>query len=213
MSTTNETTVGLGDVGTSAVPTALSVRLASGDRPDVNRAFLLARRMFLTDGRIDMGSLADQLGIDRTSLFRWVGNRDELLTEVLWSLAAPTLTRADRATNRTGTGRLVDVLGDFVEYLMTASYFRAYLRREPARALRVLTTSAAPIQRRYVAIVEHMLTTEIAQEALEFDLPTHDLAYLLVRTSESFTYADLITGEALSAAHARAALRFMLRHS
>jgi hypothetical protein len=42
-------------------------------------------------------------------------------------------------------------------------------------------------------------------------LPAHDLAYLLVRIAESFTYADLIAGEPPSADRAAAAFALVLQ--
>jgi hypothetical protein len=38
-----------------------------------------------------MTSLAAELGVNRVTLYRWVGSRDVLMVEVLWSLAASTL--------------------------------------------------------------------------------------------------------------------------
>ena len=35
-----------------------------------------------------MSALADELGVNRVTLYRWIGSRDRLLVEVIWSLAA-----------------------------------------------------------------------------------------------------------------------------
>ena len=207
-----ELTRGLGDIGTDAGPTPLSLRLRSVDgHPDATRAFLRARQLFIAGERIDMGDLAAELGVDRTSLFRWVGNRDALLSEVLWSLAVPTLNHVDESVHSTGAARITAVLSTFVEALIDAEYFRTFLRREPARALRLLTTKDSQMQRRFVAVVETLLRTEMDAGELDLPLDTHELASLLVRIVESFSYSDLITGERPSAARARAAIEFVLR--
>jgi AcrR family transcriptional regulator len=200
----------LGSRGTALVPSALSRRLAAEPQHDALRAFRLARSRFLAGDRIDMGQLAGELGVDRTSLFRWVGNRDALLSEVLWSLAAPTLDHADADTPATGPDRVVSLLSTFVSLMIDAPYFREFLRREPSRALRLLTTMDSAIQRRYIAVTESLLQEETAGGRLRSPLPLHDLAYVLVRLSESFTYADLITGEEPSGARAAAAFAFVL---
>ena len=64
--------------------------------------------------------------------------------------------QADAATpsRRAPTGWSA-ILTHFADDLITADYFRGFLRREPARALRLLTTKESEIQRRYVAVVEH----------------------------------------------------------
>ena len=202
--------LGVGSRATRAVPSPLSERL-HGERPhlDAVRAFQLARRTFIEGERIEMGPLAAELGVDRTSLFRWVGNRDALLTEVLWSLAEASLDHAERQATGTGPERVVDILGRFAEGLVTATYFRDFLAREPQRALRLMTTGEFEIQRRYVVAVEELLA-EHAPDAGRDALPRHDLAYLIVRISETFSYADLIAGEEPSAERARAAFALVL---
>jgi len=192
----------------------VSERLASGTHPDSVKAFRMARETFIAGERIDMGRLALRIGVDRTSLFRWVGNRDSLLSEVLWSLAVPTLSQADVASaDRRGPDRVVAVLTSFAHDLITADYFRTFLRREPARALRLLTTNDSEIQRRYVAVVEDLVRAELGEQPFGRAITPNDLAYLLVRISESFTYADLITGDAPSAERARVAFELVLRPS
>lgn len=204
------TAVTIADAGLIAAPSWLSERLSA--HADARRAFDSARESFIAGQRIDMGSLAGSLGIERTSLFRWVGNRDALLGEVLWSLAAPTLAQAEHATAESSGGeRIADILTRFVDDLITADYFRDFLRREPARALRLLTTKESPIQRRYVATAEWLVRRELGDEPLGGAIDPAGLAYLLVRMSESFTYADLISGDQPSAARARIAFRLLLR--
>ena len=176
------------------------------------RAFREARHTFIAGSRIDMGALAASLGVDRTSLFRWVGNRDRLLSEVLWSLAVPTLEAAARDAARSGAARIVDVLSRFTADLIEAPYFRVFLTREPARALRLLTTTDSDVQRRLVTAISELIAAEAA--AGTFDpapLSAEELARLLVRVSESFTYADLISGEQPDPGRARATFEYVLR--
>jgi hypothetical protein len=205
-------------VGLDAAPTPLSLRLAPGAHADARRAFDRARETFVAGRRLDMGPLAASLTVDRTSVFRWVGNRDALLTEVLWSLAVPTLVQAERATvSETGAERVADLLTHFAGDLITAPYFRDFLTREPARALRLLTTKASPIQHRFLATCEWLVRTHLGDTPFDDDggsgsgIDPASLAYLLVRVSESFTYADLITGETPEADRAAVAFRHLLR--
>jgi len=213
MTTTATTeTASIATIGIDAAPSWLSERLAAGEHPDAAKAFAAAREIFLAGQRIDMGGLATSLGVDRTSLFRWVGNRDALLSEVLWSLAVPTLLQAERATHElSGGARVAGILTHFVDDLITADYFRHFLRREPARALRLLTTKESQIQRRYVATADWLVRRELGATPLGGAITPAELAYLLVRLSESFTYADLISGDTPSSDRAEVAFRLMLR--
>ncbi|GAA1945092.1 QsdR family transcriptional regulator [Microbacterium deminutum] len=212
MTTTMPAVVTIATAGVQAAPSWLSERLADGAHDDARRAFDAAREAFISSRRIDMGALAASLGVDRTSLFRWVGNRDALLSEVLWSLAVPTLVQADHANEwHSGGPRVAGILTHFVDDLITARYFRDFLRREPARALRLLTTKESPIQRRHVATAEWLVRRDLGEAPLGGAIDPAGLAYLLVRTSESFTYADLISGDNPSAERARVAFRLLLR--
>ena len=204
------TTTSIATVGLEAAPSRLSARLSS--RPEAQRVLDVARDTFIEGHRIDMGPLAAQLGVDRTSVFRWVGNRDALLSEVLWSLAVPTLVQAEHATEHlTGAERLAGLLTTFAHDLIVADYFRAFLRREPTRSLRLLTTTDSPIQQRFVATVEWLVVRDLGETPFDGTITPEELAYLLVRVSESLTYADLITGDEPSPERARTAFRHLLR--
>jgi hypothetical protein len=212
MTATAAPSLTIADVGLRAAPSWLSERLEPGVHADAVRAFAAAREMFIAGRRIDMGALAGSLGVDRTSLFRWVGNRDALLGEVLWSLAIPTLVQAEQAGAGLAGGRYVArVLTHFADDLISAAYFREFLQREPARALRLLTTKDSPIQRRYVATTEWLIRAHLGDSPLDGAIDPAELAYLLVRVSESFTYADLIAGDPPSAEGAAVAVRLILR--
>lgn len=202
-------TIGLGSRGAALVPSRLSTRLS--EHADAERAFRAARHRFLAGDRVDMGQLAGELGVDRTSLFRWVGNRDELLAEVLWSLAAPTVDHVDAALPLQGADRVQALLSRVVDALIEHAAFRAFIAREPARALRLLTTRHSPVHGRFVAVVEALLAEEYPGGAALPALPAHDLARVLVRIAESFAYADLIAGEAPDAKAAAAAFALVLR--
>ena len=64
-----------------------STELGSLQHAGADAAFRLARRAFLAGERIDMQRLAAELGVNRVTLYRWVGNRGRLLGEVAWELA------------------------------------------------------------------------------------------------------------------------------
>lgn len=185
--------------------------LAETDRrPDALTAFRIARRWFIAGRRIEMQELAAELDVNRATLFRWVGSRDDLLAEIIWSLAEPTLALAAKDAPGTGGQRISTIMGRFVALLDQADYFREFLRREPERALRILTTRASSVQARLVAAVENLLHEELSRVQLQPPLSPHDLAYLIVRIVESFLYADIITGEEHDTAKAALAITALL---
>jgi AcrR family transcriptional regulator len=183
---------------------------ATDRRPDALTAFRIARRWFIAGRRIEMQELAAELGVNRATLFRWVGSRDDLLAEIIWSLAEPTLALAVSNAPGSGGQRLASIMGRFVALLDEADFFREFLRREPERALRILTTRASTVQSRLVTAVETLVREEITRTGMHPPLPPRDLAYLIVRIVESFLYAPIITGEEHDTAMAARAITALL---
>ncbi|HWJ09352.1 MAG TPA: QsdR family transcriptional regulator [Nocardioides sp.] len=193
--------------------TPLSKMLAAPEvRPDALTAFRVARRAFLAGRRLEMQELAAELGVSRATVFRWVGGRDALLAEVVWSTAEPTLRRAVAAAGSlTGAARLVEISSEFAAMTIASSAFMGFVQREPERALRLLTTRASTFQTRIVAAYEELVHEEVDAGRLVVPMPVHDLAYLIVRISETFVYADVIAGETPDPERVRQALTALLR--
>src|SRR5664279_5733095 len=96
--------------------TKLQRELARGgepSRPTALDAFRLARRKFLAAERVDMSALADELGVNRATLYRWVGTLDQLLVEIIWSLGERTLENIDDV-GTTGAERIVQIITRFL---------------------------------------------------------------------------------------------------
>jgi AcrR family transcriptional regulator len=178
--------------------------------PHAQRALELARAMFLAQERVDMQAIAAELGVSRTTLFRWVGTRDQLLGEVLWSVGQPTFARARERATATGARGVAQVMGLFVQELIDSPGLWAFVRASPERALRVLTTKASFVQLAMVAEVEQLLRQEVARGTMTPALAPPDLAYLLVRIAESYVYCDAIAGGEPSAIKAETAIAALL---
>lgn len=156
-----------------------------------------------------MQLFAAELDVDRSTLFRWVGNRDQLLINILISLTEAVLRDiGESAPGRSGT-RLAHIAGAYSQKVIDASYYRVFLQREPERSLRLITTKASPLQQRVVSTFERFILEEV-EEGFTHPLSTHDLAYLIVRIIESFIYADMITGDEPDAGKVEAAVAALL---
>jgi len=192
-------------------------RQLRGDGPEAPRAapldaFERARERFLAGERLDMQQLAAELGLHRTTLYRWVGTRDRLIGQILWSMAEPALREAVEAAGRARGGeRIARGIERYLQGSLGAPFMRRFLEEEPEAALRVLTTKDSVLQARSVEFVQGLLEEEIERGALEPPMPVHDLAYLIVRIGESFLYTDVITGEDPSPEKAAQAVRALLR--
>lgn len=179
-------------------------------RQNAKDAFRLAMAHFRAGERIDMQDLAAELGVDRTTLYRWVGNRDKLLVDILLTLSDATLDDVLKAASGQGGERLARIAGAYAAKIVNADYYRQFLRRDPARSLRLLTTGASPVQRHVVVRFELLLCEEV-DAGWPPPMEPANLAYLIVRIIESFIYADLITGEAPDPRKVRKAVAALLR--
>jgi AcrR family transcriptional regulator len=178
-------------------PTALERALSDGQgppRPTPLDALRVARDRWLAGERLDMGTLAQELRISRATLYTWVGSKDRLLGEVLWSFAEDGLRQAKAGANGTGADYILDVFERFDR--MNASFppLHRFLEQEPELALRLLTSKAGPVQERMIAATRDLLAEQVQSGALTLALDVDTLSYLIIRVAESFIYSDLITG-------------------
>lgn len=180
-------------------------------RPGAADAIRLARRRFLAPARLDMGTLADELGVNRVTLYRWVGSRDRLLVEVLWSLARDALDAAIADVDDDGPERTVQVVTRFLDAVIANAGMQRWLSEEGEHAMRLLTRHQTDFQPRLIAAFEALLHEEHAAGRLELAVEHYELAYVIVRLIESYTYLDLITGELPEARRATPILRMLLR--
>jgi len=180
-------------------------------RSSALEAFLFARRRFLARERIDMTAIAEALKVNRVTLYRWVGSRDQLLVEVIWSLARRTLDDIEASVRERGGERIVQVVTRFLEAVIANQGMQRWLAEEGEQAMRLLTRRETGFQPRLIAAIKQLLDAE--RDAGELDLPADldDVAYVIVRLIESYTYLDLITGEAPDARRAEPILRLLLR--
>jgi len=157
-------------------------------------AFRRARKMWLKGEKISLAALADDLNIGRATLFRWVGNRDLLIAEILWSLYEP-LYKEARA-NTPGEG--IDYIVGVYRYInTTALHFkplRKFLHQDPEYALKMLTSSHSTLHTRTVELNTRLLKDEVRAGHLSPPMNIQSLSYFMIRIAESCVYSDLIGG-------------------
>ncbi|MDQ3241656.1 MAG: QsdR family transcriptional regulator [Actinomycetota bacterium] len=180
-------------------------------RPNALDAFAVARRKFLAAERIDMSGLAADLRVNRVTLYRWVGSREQLLVEVIWSLGAQTLGQIGSSVRARGSERVVQVVVRFLEAVISNEGMRRWLAEEGEAAMRLLTRFDTGFQPRLIEAIYELLADEHEAGELELPVDLRELAYVIVRLIESYTYLDLITGETPEAKRAEPVLRMLLR--
>jgi len=185
---------------------------AAGVRATPALAFTEATRWFMAGRRVDVSALAEAVGVSRVTMHRWVGTRDELLTEVMWQLASATLDRLLAEIDAEGIApRGPELLGRFVGATVTNAGVQRLQREEPEAFLRLCTTRASTFHRRMVAKVAEVLEVDRRAGQLSVDLAAHELAFAAVRLMEAYAHAPSITGEPADPELAKRALRALIR--
>lgn len=158
-------------------------------------AFRAARRTFLRGRRLDMQSLSGELNISRATLYRWCGDRERLLSDILWSLSHQMFERA-RADypDHTGARRVVAIFRKHVSAIVDAQPLQVFLKQETHAALRLLTSRNGTVQPRTVEDFAALLRDEQQAGKLELRTDPDTLSYAIVRMTEGFIYHDTVVG-------------------
>lgn len=170
-----------------------------------------ARKRFLAGERIDIETLAEELGISRATAYRWAGNNETLVGEVIASMTEMTFHRTLKESRGKGAALILEVLERGMRAIVGSRVYREFLERDPQRALRIVASKEGPSQRRAIALHQGLLEDQIARGHLSLEADPHTVAYALVRLGESFLYADLIAGEQPDVDKAMQVFRLMLR--
>jgi AcrR family transcriptional regulator len=195
-------------------PVAGPPRVASHAHPGATskiEAFRVARRTFIAGKRVELADIAATVGVNRVTVHRWLGNRTAVLTEIVWSLAEPTISECHRRSRGHGGSRVADAMAKFVRLTVDHHGMRSFLEREHETALRILTRRDHEFQPRLIGAVHGLLVHEQEAGHLTASYPLDDLAFLVVRVMETFVYVEHIAGEQPDPKRAARALRFLLR--
>jgi AcrR family transcriptional regulator len=129
------------------------MRVSDGDRAPIIRrpkpqdALDLAQAMFMSGVRVEVGTLAAQLGISQPTLYRWFGTREELLDRVLEQVTSELVAVAQGECEGEGDERVLA----FVRLLMSAGAALqpgvTFIGREPQLALRLVLGETGGVHR------------------------------------------------------------------
>ncbi len=165
-----------------------------------------ARGRWLRGERISLNDLADTVGIGRTTLFRWVGTKELLMAEIIWSVYEPTLQDARRKAPGTGA----DYIANVCHFTMTAAInsvpLRQFISDDPQFALQILTSTRL-LQERRLNAMKQLLADELEKGTIAPAMEVDSLALVIIRLTESFSYSDLIVGRAPAIDEAYKAIR------
>lgn len=196
--------------------TKLQAALAESDLAEDSgpvRALRLGISNFLGKDRIDMSAMARELDINRATLYRWVGSREQFLVEMIWFMTVESLERLESKTDAVGPDRIIDVTIEFAEEVIENPGMKHWLATEGESAMSLLTRHETGYQPRLIAWVEDSIDRQIndGNMTLPDGVEPYELAYVIERMMGGYIYLDLITGEKPDARRAEPMLQMLLR--
>jgi len=158
-----------------------------------DRVLLAARALLVETGELDMGDVAKRAGVGRSSLYRLCGDREGLREMLVRWMAEVGWEQALREAGRTrGRARCLAVLGAYTRLVADDPGLRRAIQADPERTLSLVTDHRRSVQPYVVDRVEKLLVDHLDDLALT--MPLDQVAYAVVRLSESFVYADALAG-------------------
>src|SRR3954454_9303017 len=148
----------------------------------------VALHHYLRGRRIDVRAIAGELGVGRTTIYRWFGTREHLVGTVVAVAAEGVLAEIEGAAQGRGAERLLEIFDRFNRALADAPALRAFLDQEREAALRIITSSEGTVTPRMVDRIAAIITTEVEAGAYEPPVEVETLALAIVRLAEAFIF-------------------------
>jgi AcrR family transcriptional regulator len=177
----------------AGIPRGDPVAGRPGPKTSVDREQVIAaaRRRFLNMESIDMRSISSELGLGRSTLYRWVGDRDVLLGEVIWILTREALLAAyDRAGGK-GAQRLQNTIESFNRGVASFEPLLHLLQTDPQRTVSILMEPGG-LQGRLIGAVKELADHEQRAGAYKPLIETEHIAYLVVQTGMTYLFGTAL---------------------
>jgi AcrR family transcriptional regulator len=153
-----------------------------------------ALRDYLRGRRVDVQAISAQLGVGRSTIYRWFGSREGLLGEVLFRAAEPLLDAARAEVGGHGGPALLDTFDRFNRALADAPALRQFVDQERDAALRVITSGAGYLQPHIVERIAGLIEEEANGGHYSPPVEPSTLGYAIVRLAEAFLFNDAVAG-------------------
>jgi AcrR family transcriptional regulator len=161
-------------------------RPPAASREDVLQAAL---HRYLRGRRVDVQAIAAELGLGRTTIYRWFGSRERLVGEAIARAAEPLVDAARAEARGTGGAMLLDTFDRLNRALANAPALRSFLEQERT-ALRILTSSTGVVQPAMVARITALIEVEVRGGRYDPPVDPGTLGYAIVRLAEAFLFND-----------------------
>jgi len=134
-------------------------------------------------------AIAAELGLGRTTIYRWFGSRERLVGETVVLAGDPLVAQARADASGSGGDVLLDTFDRLNRGLARAPALSWFLEQE-RDALRILTSSTGHVHPRMVERVTKLIEEEVSAGTYDPPVDSATLGYAIVRLAEAFLYND-----------------------
>jgi AcrR family transcriptional regulator len=172
---------------TSAPSVPRRGRPAAASRADVLAAVV---GRYLHGDRVDVQAIAAELGLGRTTVYRWFGSREGLIGEAVFRAAEPLIDAARAGAHGVGGPALLDTFDRLNRSIADSPALRAFVDQERDAALRIITSSEGRVHPRVVARIVGLIEDEVRAGHYEPRVDPATLGYAIVRLAEAFLFNE-----------------------
>lgn len=158
-------------------------------RPTPEDALAVAVWLFRHGDRVDMNTVAARLDIGRSTLYRWVGDREKLMDQVILASIGDIWQRARLTAHGDGIERALDAAKGFMRGCVAYEPLAGFAQREPNLALRVLLDPDGLVTR----ALQLSLSNEIAACAPSLTV-TEETCGVLALAATALVWANVAAG-------------------
>ena len=170
----------------------MSATLPQLERASREHALRFARLQFEQGERVDMQTLAASLGVGRTTLYRWVGDREQLVTEIFAELTDELWAAILAEQPKKGLDAAFESIRRFMTITSSFEPLREFAQREPTLALRVLVSPHGRVQDRIRAGVIASLEKVLPPSKLPIPGEVIDV---LVQVGAGLQWTPIVIGD------------------
>jgi AcrR family transcriptional regulator len=149
---------------------------------------------YLRGERVDVQAIAGELGLGRATIYRWFGDRDRLLGEIIIRATEPVLAECRKGLAGKGGAGLLETFDRFNRALADASALRSFVEQEREAALRLIASGAGIVQPRIVELITGLIDEEAEAGTYEPPMEPAVLGYAIVKLAQAFLFNDAVVG-------------------
>lgn len=158
-------------------------------KPTSQDAIDVAIATFEAGQRVDMAQIAERLGVGRSTLYRWVGDREALMDRVIDETTIKIAKSVQRRVRGQGLDRILSAVRVYLEATTKYEPLRSLAEREPHLALHVIMNPDGVFARN----TRDGLRGQIQRDLPELEIP-EDVVGVINATNLALVWAAIAGG-------------------